>query len=481
MRCLCSIKLALLLALALLTPACTSGSKHVADATVVRPLPSATATLAVDSVLAAGLASIDNDTHNAYAQPVIGLERQQSLQFFVGNTFFGQNWVTAPASTSARDGLGPTFNARSCNSCHLRDGRGRPPETLDDVAMGMTLLLSMPGSDIHGKPKPEPTYGQQLQDQALYGMQPEGIITVSYDEIAGSFPDGEAYTLRRPTFQVTNLAHGPINLEAHISARLAPPLIGLGLLDAVPVETLLALSDPNDANEDGISGRPNFVWDQYNNRSAIGRFGWKATEPSVLQQVAVAFSQDIGITNALFPEPNCQPHQQACLDAPNGGDLEIDDDDLLKVALYMSALAVPNRRDLDNPQVQLGEQQFHEIGCANCHVATLETGIHPIVPKLSRQTIHPYTDLLLHDLGDGLSEDRPDFAAHGNEWRTPPLWGIGLNEIVNGNLFYLHDGRARSLTEAILWHGGEAESAREAFMQLSAEMRAALIRFLESL
>ena len=431
--------------------------------------------------LSGGQTTVFDTTPNAFSLPVPGLERNQELLFFVGNSFFNQNWVTAPASTTARDGLGPFFNARSCASCHFKDGRGRPPEFDGEAPTGFLLRLSVPGSDMHGAAAVEPNYGGHLQDEAIMGMKPEGAFQITYAETLFTFPDGEIVMLRQPTYTFNDLSYGEMHPEMMISPRVANQMIGMGLLEAVPEETLNTIADPTDRDGDGISGRPNMVWDAFNNQMAIGRFGWKANQPTVLQQTADAFLGDIGITTPLFPDENCTDAQLDCQAAANGGRPEIDSDDFLKVVLYASSLAVPAQRNWDDPQIVQGKDLFAEIGCSKCHVAELETGIHPTIPALSQQTIRPYTDLLLHDMGAGLADGRPDFQATGSEWRTPPLWGIGLIETVNGHTLLLHDGRARNLLEAILWHGGEAEAARDTFSKLQADERDALLAFLGSL
>lgn len=464
----------------LLAAGCQKAREDVGAETAVST-PSYLDYLEEDEQLSGGQATVFDTTPNAFSQPIPGLEREQELLFFVGNSFFNQNWVTAPASTTARDGLGPFFNARSCASCHFKDGRGRPPEVAGEMPTGFLVRLSVPGTDFLGATLPEPNYGGQLQDQAIVGFNAEGSINIVYEEIPFTFPDGETVTLQQPGYELTDLANGDLHPETLTSPRVANQMIGMGLLEAVPEEALLALADPNDQNDDGISGRPNYVWDAYNNQTTIGRFGWKANQPTVLQQVAGAFLGDIGITTPLFTLENCLEVVADCATVVNGGSPEIDPDDFLKVVLYSSSLAVPARRDWDDPQVLEGKMIFNEIGCASCHTPLLETGIHPTIPALSQQAIRPYTDLLLHDMGDGLADDRPDFQATGSEWRTPPLWGIGLFETVNGHTNYLHDGRARNLTEAILWHGGEAEQVREAFVNLSPAERGALLRFLNSL
>ncbi len=449
--------------------------------TAVTPTPDYLAYLEEGEELSGGQATVFDATPNAFSQPIPGLEREQELLFFVGNSFFNQNWVTAPASTTARDGLGPFFNARSCASCHFKDGRGRPPAVEGETPTGFLLRLSVPGSDPHGAPLPEPTYGGQLQDQALMGLTPEGSLSITYEEVPFRLPDGEVVNLRRPVYSFSGLAYGDLHPETLVSPRVANQMIGVGLLEAVPAATILALADPDDTDGDGISGRPNVVWDVQNSELVLGRFGWKANEPSVLQQTAGAFLGDIGITTPLFTQENCPDAAPDCRTAVTGGAPEIEPDDFMKVVLYASSLAVPARRDWADPVVLQGKALFHEIGCAACHTPRLETGEYPTIPALANQTIRPYTDLLLHDMGDGLADGRPDFQATGSEWRTPPLWGIGLIETVNGHTTFLHDGRARNLLEAILWHGGEAEAVRDAFTRLSRAEREALLRFLNSL
>lgn len=431
--------------------------------------------------LLGGQATIYNTTENAFTFPAPGLDRQQRLLFFVGDSFFNQNWVTAPSSTTARDGLGPMFNSRSCAGCHFKDGRGRPPEFDGEFPTGFLVRLKIPERDLTGAYLGDPNYGGQFQNRALEGIAPEGDIRIEYTEITGEYADGTPYSLRQPTVILENLNYGDLHPEVTLSPRVANQMIGLGLLEAVPEATLLALSDPTDVDGDGVSGRPNYVWDYYNNRRAIGRFGWKANQPHILQQASSAFNGDIGITTGLFGSQNCTHIQADCISAIHGGEPEIIDDDLLKVALYARTLAVPAQRDADDPQVQRGYDLFLEAECNTCHVEMLETGIHLEVPALSHQTIHPYTDLLLHDMGEGLADGSPDYEATGSEWRTPPLWGIGLFETVNDHTYYLHDGRARNIEEAILWHGGEAERSWNHFINMSAEDRAALVAFLKSL
>jgi CxxC motif-containing protein (DUF1111 family) len=454
------LRRALVLAAALLTGACD------------RPSP---------PVLLGGQTSIFDRTPNAFSQPAPGLDRDSELLFFVGNSFFNQNWVTAPASTEARDGLGPLFNARSCAGCHLRDGRGRPPEHDGELGTGLLVRLSLAEPGGEGGNSPHLVYGGQLQDQAIAEVPAEGRIQLEYGETVGTLADGSSYSLRTPSYRLRELGYGDLAPDVLVSPRVAPQVIGMGLLEAVPEEVILAGADPGDENGDGISGRPNRVWDQAVGGMALGRFGWKANQPSVRQQVAGAFAGDMGITTSLFPAEECTETQEPCRAAPSGGAPEISDEDLDKVVLYASSLAVPALRDPEDAEVARGARIFGEIGCAACHTSTLVTGSHPTIPALSGQTIHPYTDLLLHDMGAGLADGRPDFEASGSEWRTPPLWGIGLVPTVNRHAYYLHDGRARGVTEAILWHGGEGQASRDRFAALSSDARAALLRFLESL
>jgi len=332
-----------------------------------------------------------------------------------------------------------------------------------------------------GSPAPDPSYGGQLNPDAILGVPPEGRATVTYTEIPGTYGDGEAFSLRAPTYELTDLAFGPLDPSVQISPRAAPFLVGLGLLAAIDEADILARADPDDGDGDGISGRPNWVWDLREQRTVLGRFGWKANQPTLEQQIAGAFLGDIGLTSPLFPDQNCTAVQTECLEAPDGGDPEVDQLKIDEVTFYTRYLAVPARRDVDDPIVQRGEALFTAVGCAACHTPALTTGTVEDAPALSQQRIHPYTDLLVHDLGDALADGRPDFTASGHEWRTAPLWGLGLIQTVNRHMLLLHDGRARGVAEAILWHGGEAGAARESFRTLSAADRAALVRFLESL
>jgi CxxC motif-containing protein (DUF1111 family) len=446
-----------------------------------------------------GGAATDRSTpnRNAFSQPSANLTFEQRAEFFIGNGFFKRNWVIAPSSTSSADGLGPLYNARACQRCHLKDGRGHPPAGPADSAVSMFLRLSVPPrtaaerADLAAhriETVPEPTYGGQLQDLAIPGVPAEGRLVVEYREEPVELAGGEVVSLRRPAYAVADPAYGPLDPATMLSPRVAPPMIGLGLLEAVDAGDILAGADPDDADGDGISGRPNQVWSLEHGRVMLGRFGWKAGSPTLMQQSSAAMTGDIGISTPLAPAAygDCTPAQAPCLAAPDGGSakdggLEAGAEVMAKILFYSRNLAVPARRDLADPAVLRGKQRFYEAGCVACHKPKFVTRRDAEVAALGYQLIWPYSDLLLHDMGEGLADHRPEGVADGYEWRTAPLWGIGLTETVNGHTFFLHDGRARSLVEAILWHGGEAQPARDWFAALPAAERAALLAFLNSL
>ncbi|MEM9763110.1 MAG: di-heme oxidoredictase family protein, partial [Pseudomonadota bacterium] len=403
---------------------------------------------------------------------------------------FKKLWVSAPASTKASDGLGPLYNARSCQRCHLKDGRGHPPEGQHDNAVSFIMAISVPSSGsgdtrIPGwiADAPHPFYGRQLQDFSVVGVPAEHRVAVEWEEIEVSLSGGEVEHLRRPTWRSKNLAYGALGEDAMISPRVAPQMIGLGLLEAIPAAAILAKADPDDADGDGISGRPSVVWSQEHGEPMLGRFGLKANKPTLRAQTAAAFSGDMGISSSLHPQGwgDCMAGQVACHGAPNGGTPEIEDAALDMVVFYGRNLAVPARRDIDDPEVLAGKLVFYESGCIACHTPKYVTHRLKEQPEQSFQLIWPYTDMLLHDMGEELADNRPEGVATGREWRTPPLWGLGLTEAVSGHSYFLHDGRARSLLEAVLWHGGEAQASRDRVVEMPPADRAALIRFLESL
>jgi len=426
-----------------------------------------------------GAATVDDRSETAFASAIPSLDRVERRAFVVGNSFFNDNWVTAPASTEGRDGLGPIFNAQSCSTCHFKDGRAKPPEDPDDPERGLLFRVSVPGDSANGS-VPDPHYGDQIQDRAIEGVPAEATVVITTEAVRGRYADGTPYTLLAPHYEIVDPSNGPLDPDLMVSPRIAPAVFGVGLLEAVPEATVRAAADPDDADRDGISGRANTVWDVRKQAWSLGRFGWKANVPTVEQQNAGAFVGDIGITSSMFPDQPCTAGEDACAAAPDGGQPELDDAKLDRVTFYTRTLAVPARRRVTDDAVVRGEQLFRAAGCAACHTPTLETGASDI-PELANQTIHPYTDLLVHDMGPGLADGRPDGEASGSEWRTAPLWGIGLVETVNGHTRFLHDGRARNLSEAILWHGGEAERAKQRFRKMPRVDRDALVAYLESL
>ncbi len=416
---------------------------------------------------------------NAFSFQAANAEQKHQRPFSFGNRLFNTNWVEAPASVKAFDGLGPMFNRVSCSGCHTKDGRGRPPETGQGPMDSMLLRISVPGAGPNGTPKPVPGYGDQLNERAISGVAPEGLAVITYENISNQFADGETFVLRKPSYAIRDAAYGPLPDNMMISPRVAPQVIGLGLLEAVPDDTLEALADPDDADGDGISGKLNHVWDPAEGVVALGRFGWKAGQSSLQNQNVGAAIGDIGLTTLLHPAENCAEGQSSCAESITGGMPEVNDEFLEKLTLYTASLAVPAQRDADDSQVRRGLEIFRTSGCAQCHMPTLQSGPHHL-RELAEQTFHPFTDLLLHDMGPGLADNRPEFEASGQEWRTPPLWGLGLVTTVNSHSFLLHDGRAGNFSEAILWHGGEAEQAMEKFRRSQKSDRDALITILKS-
>ena len=431
-------------------------------------------------LLPGGEATVFDASVNAFSLPATNLSLKEHPRFFAGNAFFNRNWVDAASEVNGSDGLGPLFSVRSCSTCHFKDGRGQPPIG-SAVPNGWLMRLSIPGEGEQGSPNPDPTYGNQISVRALPGLEPEARIRIRYHTIQELYPDYVAYQLMKPDYTVDNWKYGEPHPELMTSPRVASAVFGLGLLDAIPEDTLLNLADPDDTDEDGISGRPNWVWSKSLNAKAVGRFGWKSNKATLLDQTAGAFVGDMGITSDLFPNENHTEVQGIGDDYPSGGNPEIAKQDLEDVVFYLQTLAVPAARIQDRANFKKGKQLFETIQCAACHVPVLKTADEYPIEALAGQLIRPYTDLLLHDMGEGLADGRPDFDAAGNEWRTPPLWGIGLLEKVNGHTRLLHDGRARNVEEAILWHGGEAEKSREAFKSLTAEDRMLVIQFVESL
>ncbi|ABM37865.1 di-heme oxidoreductase family protein [Polaromonas naphthalenivorans] len=430
---------------------------------------------------------------NAFSFPAANLSDEERTRFVIGNSFFKRNWVEAPASTTARDGLGPHFIARSCGGCHVTDGRGQPPQIRNrlgqDPAVGLLMRLSVPGN---ANPKagvvPEPVYGDQFNNAAVQGVKPEGEVVIRYTPVSGRFADGTRYTLQQPVYSFSHLGYGPMHPGVMIGPRIAPQIIGVGLLEAIPETEILGNAARQAATPGPIKGQPNRVWDAFAGREMLGRFGWKANVASVAHQTAGAFRGDVGITSSKAPDESCTPTQTDCLKSPRGAHgegPEIDDKTLGDVVFYQATLAPPARRNAHDAQTVHGQRLFAQAQCAACHRPDYVTTAGPFPQLTSKalngQRIWPYTDLLLHDMGEGLADGRPDFQASGRQWKTPPLWGIGLIRDVNSHDRLLHDGRARGALEAILWHGGEAEASRQQVLKMNKAEREALVKFVESL
>ena len=435
---------------------------------------------------------------SAFSHPSATLSFAQQLDFRVGDGIFRKLWVSAPSSTASSDGLGPLYNARSCQSCHLKDGRGHPAEGRwpDGDGTSMLFRVSVPPRTDEERLRveegrdtviPEPTYGAQLQGFAIQGHLPEARVRITYQDHPVALRNGPTVRLRRPAYRIVDVGYGPLHREALLSPRIAPPMIGLGLLELVDDKDILARADAEDRDGDGISGRPNHVWSPEQGQPTLGRFGWKAARATIADQAAGAFSGDMGLSTELLPSPggDCTPAQAVCLAAPNGAGpppgVEVVPTMFDLVVFYARNLAVPTRRHADAPDVLRGKHVFYQAGCPACHTPKYVTRAAPERPELSGQLIWPYTDLLLHDMGPELADGRPEGRATGQEWRTAPLWGIGLTSVVSGHTRFLHDGRARSLLEAVLWHGGEAEAAKQRVVGMTHGEREALLAFLGSL
>jgi CxxC motif-containing protein (DUF1111 family) len=416
-----------------------------------------------------------DSTSTAFSNPATNLTAEEVTFFDFGAEGFDALFDADP--TSDNPGLGPVFNNNGCASCHIDDGRGRPPlsgETLET----MLFRVSVPGFGPGFGPKPASGFGTQLNVRSIAGVPAEARVEIAYIERPGQFGDGTPYSLREPK-NLLRHPWTPFPANLLISPRTAPFLHGLGLLEAIPEATIRSLADPNDSDHDGISGRTNEVYNVRTGGLELGRFGWKANVGNIVQQVAAAYHGDMGVTNTLFPAEACEPYMNIPACARHAS--EVDDETVAAVVFYAQTLGVPARRNLKDGVAEQGEFLFHRAGCTSCHIPVMQTGVLAGVPAVSHQIIRPYTDLLLHDMGQALADSRPDFRANGREFRTAPLWGIGLVPVVNGHSNFLHDGRARSLTEAILWHGGEALNSREFFRTLPKAQRDAIVRFLESL
>lgn len=428
-----------------------------------------------DPRLSGGDATVFDVSSGSFSNIISGMSGWDTHIHILGDKVFDQPFVAAPAKFYG--GLGPVYNNNACSNCHHNDGIGLP--TVATSSSALLMRISIPGTDEHGGPVSAPGFGQQIQNVALVGVQPEATVNISYTEIPFTYPDGSKASLRSPTYTLTN-PYIALPAGYMLSPRFAPPIFGLGLLENVSEATILSFADPVDANGDGVKGHANYVYDPYTKQTELGRFGLKANAPSLLVQVATAFQQDMGLTSYVQPQKSVYGQSQMAA-VTDGSKPDLADSILNAVTFYVRSLAVPARRNVTDPQVMHGEQLFAQINCVSCHVPTMYTDVNVALPYLSHQRIHPYTDMLLHDMGAGLADGRPDYKASGTEWKTPALWGIGLFEQANGTPYYLHDGRARTLEEAILWHGGEANNSKVAFTKLSKPDRDAVVAFLQSL
>lgn len=420
---------------------------------------------------------------NAYSQHTQTLDFEGLQNFKIGNALFNKLWVSSPSSTLASDGIGPFYNARACQSCHIKDGRGQRPMQSEKTASFLLQLKNKQGDQWNA----DPVYGAQLQTSAVPGIQAEALVRIDTTPIELELDDGTLETLHQPSYHLIDLAYGPLHEDTVISPRLAPSMPGLGLLQAIDERHILAYEDPDDANNDGISGRANWQLNSDGTKS-MGRFGLKAAAASIRVQTAHAFVTDMGLSSSLFNHPNgdCTKAQSVCDNLADGvqqhlSDYEVSDEILELVSFYSENLAVPVRRTMNAENVLKGKSLFYEANCIACHTPKHVTSKEAAQPEHKFQLIWPYTDLLLHDMGEALADNAGEGEATGREWRTAPLWGIGLAQTVNPRTSFLHDGRASTLLEATLWHGGEAEASANYVKAMSAIERDALVSFLESL
>lgn len=368
-----------------------------------------------------------------------------------------------------KTGLGPSFINASCKGCHIDNGKG--PARFSRASTGqstMVVKVSLPGLDENRAPINVPGIGEQLLNHSVQG-RPQSSISLAWTKVNGKYPDGSQYELRKPnlSFRINGLS----SRKLVSSLRMTPPVIGPGLIEAIPDSEILKNSDPSDKDRDGISGRPNYVLNSRTGQYEIGRFGFKASHPTLEQQVAAALVHDMGISNPIFFNELNPSEMQ-----------EITDDDFSRLVVYQKLAGVPKASNQSDHKVIRGKVLFQKIGCSDCHIMTQKTEEYSD-PELSNQTFHPFTDLLLHDMGPDLADKRAEYSAKGSEWKTTPLWGLGFSRRLakRGKALYLHDGRARTIEEAILWHGGEAKKSKLAFTKLPVDARSDLLEFLDSL
>ena len=465
-----------------------------------KPSHTAAPILSKEEAKPGGDTSVSYKPFPSFELPAANLPLKDRPLFYAGKALAHQPWVKAPTVTDARDGLGPLYNARTCLMCHTKGGKGFIPATNKIPIMGTLVRVSKPGFDKIKGVIPHPVYGDQIQGQSTslahqlrhsqipgsitHDVAPEAYVYINWQTKIFTYPDQREVTLRKPELDFRNLGYGPLGEDTLFSLRVAPSIHGMGLLELIAQKDLDKLSDPEDKNHDGVSGRSNFVWDIEQQKTVAGRFGLKANKATLKMQVAGAFANDVGISNSLFPQQPCSQQQIACNQLTNGNNkngVEISDHLLNLVTDFNRNLAPVIRRNFNHKEVNQGREIFYQVGCQTCHQPDFKTQDSNEFPHLAKQHIWPYSDLLLHDMGPALADGRPDFLATGSEWRTAPLWGVGLQEAVNGSKALLHDGRAETIEEAILWHGGEANRARNNFIARNKEERDSLIKFINSL
>jgi len=424
--------------------------------------------LALSAIAAADGTRVAGTAADAFGQPMRGINSAVLAKFNYGLGLFRHERAPIIQSDDTIAGIGPLHNARACVACHIRDGRGAPPDhaAVDGTRSIVFNLVGPAGGD--------GVYGAQIQDQAAGDLPTEGVPRVTWRAHPVTLADGTTVSLRQPLWHVDQPGYGAIDPATQIDARVAPALVGLGLLQAVDADTILAQADPEDLDGDGISGVASMVGPP--DAPVLGRFGWRAGAADLMAQAAKAAHLDMGLSVPGLAQPggDCTQAQAACRHRAATGRLDLSANDIFLLAFYVAHLDVPDRRNSHDPAVQRGETVFADLGCGKCHLPRLRTG-SAAAPEFANRDIAPYTDLLLHDMGPALA------GPAGPEWRTTPLWGIGLTRAVSGHNLLLHDGRARGFAEAILWHGGEASAARDGFAGLDAADRAALVSFLQSL
>lgn len=437
-------------------------------------------TVAKQEELSAGYSTIFSTGPDAYDMAAEWVTGELSDRFNRGNSLYDTS--RGVDESGGLGGLGPVYAGYSCASCHKGAGRTKPTLFTDGGSgnygfSSVLIYITRKGGGFF------PEYGRVLHDQAIYGSTPEGKLKATYTEKEYSFPDGEKYSLITPHYEITNwYADSIAPGDLRISVRAPLRHVGMGQMMALDMDELQKLAEQSNYPEYGISGRLNWITER--GKKQIGVSGNKAQHADLT--VELGFSSDLGATNDRYPEEVCEGQTQMMGFANYG--IQVSTLDMENVDLYMQCLGVPARRKVSDETIKRGEEMFYEAKCHLCHTVTLHTRPRGSVllnntqlPWLGSQVIHPYSDFLLHDMGPGLDDDYPSGLAMGCEWRTTPLWGIGLQELVNGHTYFLHDGRARNLTEAIMWHDGEGAASRILFSRMTKDDRDALLSFLKSL